>query len=105
FVAGVEYADREMRSPAAVARRAKAARLGAELAKIEQQLAQLVPLAKSGQKRPSVNARINADRFATVRAKRLRFTILATNNLEPCVDELEVFNTAGINVALAAKVS
>jgi hypothetical protein len=105
FVAGVEYADREMRSPAAMARRAKAARLSAELAKIEQQLAQLVPLAKSGQGRPPVNARLNADRFATLRAKRLRFTILATNNLEPCVDELEVFNTAGINVALAAKVT
>ena len=49
-----------------------------------------------------MNARLNADRFAPVQAKRLRFTILATNNLEPCVDELEVFNTAGVNVALAA---
>ena len=43
-----------------------------------------------------MNARLNVDRFAAVPAKRLRFTILATNNLEPCVDELEVFNTAGI---------
>ena len=48
--------------------------------RIEQQLAQLVPLAKSGQERAPVNARLNVDRFAPVRTKRLRFTILATNN-------------------------
>lgn len=105
FVAGVEYADRELQSPEAVAQRAEAARLNAQLAKIEQQLVQLVPLSKSGQERAPVNARLNADRFSIVQAKRLRFTILATNNLEPCVDELEVFNTAGINVALDANVA
>ena len=38
---------------------------------------------------------MNIDRFLPVRAKRLRFTVLATNSLEPCIDELEVFNTAG----------
>ena len=43
------------------------------------------------------------DRFAPVRAVRLRFTILATNNLEPCLDELEVFDAEGRNVALAAE--
>jgi Protein of unknown function (DUF1553)/Protein of unknown function (DUF1549)/Planctomycete cytochrome C len=102
FVAGVEYADRELRTPEALAQRAKGARLKAELAQIEQQLAQFVPLAKSGEERTPVNARLNVDRFAALPAKRLRFTILATNNLEPCVDELEVFNTAGMNVALAA---
>jgi hypothetical protein len=102
FVAGVEYADRELQTPEAVAQRAKAGRLKAELARIEQQLAQFVPLAKSGEERVPVNARLNADRFAAVPAKRLRFTIVSTNNLEPCVDELEVFNTAGMNVALTA---
>lgn len=105
FVAGVEYADRDLQSPEAVAQRAKAARLNAQLAKIEQQFVQLVPLSKSGQERAPVNSRLNADRFSTVQAKRLRFIILATNNLEPCIDELEVFNTVGINVALAANVS
>ena len=47
-----------------------------------------------------INARENADRFAPVKAKRVRFTIRATTNLEPCLDELEVFNTEGANVAL-----
>ncbi|MEX2171754.1 MAG: DUF1553 domain-containing protein [Pirellulales bacterium] len=102
FVAGVEYADRELRTPEAEAQRALAARLAAELAKIEQQLAQLVPLAKSGAERSPVNARLNTDRFAAVTTRRLRFTILKTNNLEPCIDELEVFNIAGQNIASAA---
>lgn len=52
--------------------------------------------------RPAVNARVNTDRFAPVKAKRVRFTIRGTNNLEPCVDELEVFDTSGANVALAS---
>lgn len=51
--------------------------------------------------RPAVNARVNTDRFPPVKARRVRFTVRATNNLEPCVDELEVFDTHGVNVALA----
>ncbi len=53
--------------------------------------------------RPAVNARVNTDRFAPVKTKRVRFTIRGTNNLEPCVDELEVFDTNGVNIALASK--
>ncbi len=52
--------------------------------------------------RPAVNARVNTDRFPPVKAKRVRVTIRATNNLEPCVDELEVIDTNGVNVALAS---
>jgi hypothetical protein len=103
FVAGVEYADRELRDPEALARRSQADRLTAQLAQIELQLAQLAPVAKSGVERGPVNARVNVDRFAAVRTKRLRFTILATNTLEPCIDELEAFNTAGKNVALGSE--
>lgn len=53
--------------------------------------------------RPAVNTRVNTDRFAPVKTKRVRFTIRGTNNLEPCVDELEVFDTNGVNIALASK--
>jgi len=53
--------------------------------------------------RPTVNSRENTDRFTSVKAKRVRFTVKATNSLEPCLDELEVFNTAGDNVALASR--
>ena len=52
--------------------------------------------------RPPVNARMNTDRFSPAMAKRVRLTIRGTNNLEPCVDELEAFNVSGENVALAS---
>jgi len=101
FVAGVEYGDRDLRTPEAEAAREEAKRLQPRLAEIDQELARFVPLVKSGAERPMINARENADRFAPTNAKRVRFTIKATNNLEPCIDELEVFNTRGENVALA----
>ena len=53
--------------------------------------------------RPTVNAHANSDRFSPVKTKRLRFTINATNTLEPCIDEVEIFNTDSINVALATQ--
>jgi len=101
FVAGVEYGDRDLRTPEAEAARAEATRLKPRLVEIDKELARFVPLVKSGAERPMINARENADRFAPMKAKRVRFTIKATNNLEPCIDELEVFNTSGENVALA----
>ncbi|MEQ1859257.1 MAG: PSD1 and planctomycete cytochrome C domain-containing protein [Chthoniobacteraceae bacterium] len=101
FVAGVEYGDRELRTPKADARRAEAKTLRTQLGEIDKQLARFVPLAKSGAERPPVNARLNTDRFAPVKTKRVRFTIRETNNIEPCIDELEVFDTGGVNVALA----
>ena len=46
----------------------------------------------------------NIERFAAVEAKFLRFTIAETTQLEPCIDELEVFTaeTAPRNIALAS---
>lgn len=43
----------------------------------------------------------NSDRIPPTETKSVRFTILDTNNLEPCIDELEIFNVSGENVALA----
>ncbi|OYW74467.1 MAG: hypothetical protein B7Z37_17725 [Verrucomicrobia bacterium 12-59-8] len=102
FVAGVEYADRDLHTPEAEASRAEAARLKQRLAQIDKELSQFVPMVKSGTERPMINARENADRFAPVKTQRVRFTIKATTNLEPCIDELEIFNTSGENVALAS---
>ncbi len=62
----------------------------------------LTPIVTKASTRGSINARKNVDRIAPVAAKRLRFTINATNNLEPCIDELEVFTSDGINIALAS---
>ncbi len=102
FVAGVEYADRDVQTPDAEARRGEARQLKEELSRVEQRLARFVPLAKSGAPRGAVNPLMNTDRFAPVKAKRVRFTINATNSLEPCLDELEVFDSAGVNIALAS---
>nr|MCU0731662.1 PSD1 and planctomycete cytochrome C domain-containing protein [Hyphomonas sp.] len=106
FVAGVEYEDRELRTPGAAERQKEAVAAKERDAWIGARLSQLAQPAQPGRKdgvvRPTVRASVNTDRFAPVRTKRLRFSIRATNSLEPCVDELEVFNTAGTNVALAA---
>lgn len=101
FFAGVQYGDRELNTPAAEAARKELASLRSQQAEIDKKLTRFVPLAKAGAERPMINARENVDRFEPVKAKRLRFTFHATNKLEACIDELEVFDTAGRNVALA----
>ncbi len=55
--------------------------------------------------RPTVHWKLSTDRFKPVQARRLRFTVLATNGLSPCLDELEVFDTRGRNVARDAQVT
>ncbi|MCB1207850.1 MAG: DUF1553 domain-containing protein [Verrucomicrobiales bacterium] len=105
FIAGVEYGDRDLQTPEAVAAKKTLATAKKRLAELDKQLARFVPLAKSGAQRPMINAGENTDRFAPRRATRLRFTINATNNREPCIDELEVFNTAGENIALTSRVT
>ncbi len=106
--AGVQHGERPVERPdAAQERLARAAALRRELAEVERELDAAAPLAQpdgSVGRRPSVNARRNVERFAPVMAKFVRFTVLATNNLEPCIDELEVY-AAGPdphNVALAS---
>jgi hypothetical protein len=120
FVAGVEYEDREMRTPEAEAGRRDEEAMKSRLAEIDRRLTQFTPLARPGPAqpapagagvterpgaappRPPVNARMNTDRFPPTTAKRVRLTIRETNSLEPCVDEIEVFDASGANVALAS---
>ena len=106
LVAGVEYADRPLRTHEASARRIQSAALRERIRQIERRLLDLTPRAQPGSREPRrtvVDARkANTERFGPIRVKRIRFTILATNSLEPCLDELEVFNTAGTNIALAS---
>lgn len=56
------------------------------------------------QLRPAVNFERNEDRFATIEATALRFTIHAVNQHAACIDELEVYTDAEMpeNVALAS---
>ena len=55
--------------------------------------------------RPAVIAGLNEDKFSPTDARFIRFTVTACSNGEPCLDELEVFNTNGENLARSAKVS
>ncbi len=59
-----------------------------------QVVAELLP------ERPAVNSKRIHDRIPKTLTKRLRLTIEATNSLEPCIDEIEVFNQKGKNVAM-----
>jgi hypothetical protein len=104
--AGVQHGERPLRNTGPVAL-AERQRLREELAAVESRLAGLEPLADpaaTDARRPPVNSKRNVERFKPVRAKSVRFLIFATNQLEPCIDEFEVF-TAGpkpANVALAS---
>ena len=82
-------------------------KLRRELAALDRDLDAAQPLTQPGGpagRRPPVSPLRNVERFAPVRAKFVRFVVLATNNLEPCLDELEVFSAEKTprNVALAA---
>jgi mono/diheme cytochrome c family protein len=93
--AGVGHGEREVDVPDVEYRRREAAAVSAELAAIERRLdeteLQANPTADAPT-RPMVNPRRNVERFAPVKARMIRFTILATNNsTEPCIDELEVY--------------
>ncbi|MFM1802723.1 MAG: hypothetical protein RJA81_2075, partial [Planctomycetota bacterium] len=100
FFAGVEYGDRPV-----VSEESEAAQRSIDhrIAAIEEKLLGYVPLAGSGITRPMVNARQNIEKFESLKARRVRFTILKTNNLEPCIDEFEIFDQSGTNVALASR--
>ncbi len=102
--AGVQHGERPLE---AVDEPRRVAHRRAIVAEIERTTRALAALGV----RPPVNPRRNAEVFEPVRARRVRFTIRATNDgTEPCLDELVVLakaqNTGGVrsleNVALAS---
>lgn len=106
--AGVQHGERPVADGSSgPSRKAHAEALAKELAQVEQAIAEAEPIAQpSGpaNRRPPVNPLQNVERFAPVKAKLVRFVVLATNSAEPCIDELEVY-TAGAapsNVGLAS---
>ena len=56
-----------------------------------------------GKLRMPVNAKLNEEKFTALEAVAVKFTILATNSAEPCLDELEIYDEAGHNLALTRK--
>jgi mono/diheme cytochrome c family protein len=106
-VAGVQHGERPWRRSDQAAIAAELNQYRDQLAALEAYLATLEPLADPGAtvpRRSPVNAKRNIDRFQPVQARYVRFLIQETNQLEPCLDEVEVF-TAGpnaVNVAAAS---
>ncbi|MCE9630446.1 MAG: PSD1 and planctomycete cytochrome C domain-containing protein [Planctomycetia bacterium] len=102
FFAGVEYGERMLETPEAFALRKEHDDARRRITAIDVELPRYQPLARAGYTRPPVTPHLNTERIAAVSARRLRFTILDTNVYEPCIDELEVFDGEGRNVALAS---
>lgn len=106
--AGVNHGERPIRQTLSPAQENELATLRTTQASLQLELAALRRLADQpvataqGLRRPSVNPRENEEVFAPVEAERVRFTINASTGSQPCLDELEIYDTAGRNVALAA---
>lgn len=106
--AGVQHGERLVRLPGYEERLRHEPEVRRQLEMARARLRELLwmhePVVGAGELRPAVSPLGNVDRFSPLRARKVRFTILATTDAEPCLDELEVY-TAGPeprNVALAA---
>ncbi len=106
--AGVQHGERAVKPANFAELTAKADALRAQLALVTRQMERFEPRAQvstnlAAGRRPPVTRGLNLERFAPVTTKFLRFTIAETTQLEPCVDELEVFTAEATprNVALA----
>jgi Protein of unknown function (DUF1553)/Protein of unknown function (DUF1549)/Planctomycete cytochrome C len=98
--AGVQHGERPLNSAAEPERVARRKHVFLELDQVRQKLRKLGL-------RPPVDPRRNDEFFSPVRTRRLRFTILATNDgTEPCLDELAIYvrrpDQSLENVALAS---
>jgi hypothetical protein len=104
---GVQHGERPLRLPDDPRRQKEAEQARAALAAIDLKLDNLQPLARPGGQpvRPPVSPLRNVERFEPADAKLVRFTVAATNQFEPCIDELEVYTAADAprNVAIGAK--
>ncbi|MDB4641860.1 DUF1549 and DUF1553 domain-containing protein [Verrucomicrobia bacterium] len=110
FFAGVEYGDRPIKNQAVEDQKSKdLAKVEQHLKAIEHQLILLEPLASMdasdhSPRRVPIDHLGNVERFESIDARFIRFTVLATednNRHEPCLDELEIFRAGArsINVA------
>ncbi len=108
--AGVNHGNRELETAEWMERQKELPPIEKELAEVNAKLGDAVPLAAlplSGppeQRRPPISTRYNADRFPTTAARFVRFTVLKTSGLEPCLDELEIYGPEdpSRNLALAS---
>jgi mono/diheme cytochrome c family protein len=105
--AGVQYGDRPWRRRSDKQSPDELAQLQRQLRLVQEKLDNLAPLAQSGYRRDAVNSQRNIERIQPTPARYIRFTVLASNSAEPCLDELEVWSqpttsAPARNVALAS---
>lgn len=107
--AGVNHGERPLRQKADPSMEAALAEARAQetahsaALEVLRRKALALPIDGGGRpRRAAVNARLNEDTFAPVETASLRFSIDASSASEPCLDELEVFDESGRNVALAS---
>src|SRR5688572_12925206 len=102
---GVQHGERPLKTRDTEERTRELAEKAHELRQIEARMDGLEPLAVTSgstkRMRGAVSPRRNVERFTPVSARRVRFTVNATTDVEPCIDELEVY-TAGANSTNAA---
>lgn len=103
FFAGVRYGDREIENPEVDV---IVADIRKRLTPLETEMeTYLIPAIGEGT-RASVSARVNVEKFSPIKATKVRFSVQATirdNLREPYIDEFEVYDNHGVNVALSAK--
>jgi len=106
---GVRHGERKMKTADAVGKEKELAERRQRLAAIDAELARFEPLAQPGNVdtnhlRVPVHPRLNIERFAPIRARKVRFTVAKTTDAEPCIDELEVYTAEPQprNIALAS---
>jgi hypothetical protein len=106
LVAGVQFGERTITKPITPPEERKLAEWKEQDRTLSEQLTQLIQKNKdrsgSGELRPAVSSTRNVEEFPAIRTERVRFKILASQNAEPCIDEWEIYDELGQNVALAS---
>ncbi|PHS09995.1 MAG: hypothetical protein COA78_11730 [Blastopirellula sp.] len=97
--AGVNHGDQVLPVPADQVE--KLTQLRQSATDLKKNLTEFLPEPNTAELREPVNSSHNVDHFKPVMAKQIRFTVLATNTGQPCIDELEIFSDEQ-NVALAS---
>ncbi|XZE21782.1 PSD1 and planctomycete cytochrome C domain-containing protein [Pirellulaceae bacterium SH449] len=106
LVAGVQFGERTITKPTTSPEERQLAEWKEQDRALSEQLTQLIQKSKarsgSGDLRPAVSSTRNVEEFPAIQTERVRFKILASQNAEPCIDEWEIYDELGQNVALAS---
>jgi hypothetical protein len=106
--AGVQHGERAFEKKLPEDTQKSIVHIESQLASIEMELGKLKKAAeftktKTQQtKRLQVSSQSNEELIDSVKANAIRFTVLASSSGQPCIDELEVYDDGGNNVALAS---